>query len=74
MRSVPERFFPLHDGNNCRRTFEAIARLKERNKKHAAEQRAYQLIYDWTKTAAPLQSARGAEEWSDGLPSVCLDA
>ena len=32
-----ERFFPLHDGNNCRRTFEAIARLKERNKKHAAE-------------------------------------
>ena len=32
-----ERFFPLHDGNNCRRTFEAIVRLKERNKKHAAE-------------------------------------
>ena len=32
-----ERFFPLHDGNNCRRTFEAIARLKERKEKHAAE-------------------------------------
>ena len=32
-----EQFFPLHDGNNCRRTFEAIARLKERKEKHAAE-------------------------------------
>lgn len=32
-----ERFFPLHDGNNCRRTFEAIVRLKERKEKHAAE-------------------------------------
>ena len=28
-----ERFFPLHDGNNCRRTFEAIARLKEKEGK-----------------------------------------
>ena len=26
-----ERFFPLHDGNNCKRTFEAIEKLKGRN-------------------------------------------
>ncbi len=49
MRSVQSGFFPLHDGNNCQRTFEAIARLKERNKNMLRNQRAYQLIYDWTK-------------------------